>query len=148
MINNNCLESGDYIDVGKVASDGSVHLVQQTAAAAWVVASGTEYSMSACYLMANINAISSYRSELEGVFLSLKHLEYLNITPKEVRQWCNNKRSVISSREAPNRTWGKIKIDADLILAIHHLKNNLKFPVDCRHVYGHKDVKNKKKREK
>ena len=43
MIFNNLLESGDYIDVGKVASDSSVHLVQQTAAAAaWVVASGTE----------------------------------------------------------------------------------------------------------
>ena len=41
-----------------------------------------------------------------------------------------------------------IKADADLILAIHHLKNNLKFPVDCRHVYGHQDGKNKKKQEK
>ena len=106
IIFNNFLESGDYIDVWKVASDGSVHLVQQTAAAAWVVASGTDYSMSACYLMANINAVSSYRPELERVFRSLKHLEYLNITPKEVRQWCDNERSVISSREAPTRTGG------------------------------------------
>ena len=87
MIYNNLLESEDYMDVGKVASDGSVHLVQQTAAAASIVASGTEYSMSACYLMANINAVLSYRAELEGVFRSLKHLEYLNITPREVRQW-------------------------------------------------------------
>ena len=28
------------------------------------------------------------------------------------------------------------------------MKNNLKFPVDCRHVYGHQDGKNKKKQEK
>ena len=49
--------------------------------------------------------------------------------------------------EAPTRTGGMIKADADLILAIHHLKNNLKFPVDCRHVYGHQDRKNKKKQE-
>ena len=41
-----------------------------------------------------------------------------------------------------------IKADADLILAIHHLKNNLKIPVDCRHMYGHQDGKNKKKQEK
>ena len=34
MIYSNLLESGDYIDVGKVASDGSVHLLQQTAAVA------------------------------------------------------------------------------------------------------------------
>ena len=90
MIYNNLLKSGDYIDVGKVASDGSVHLVQQIAAAAWIVASGTKYSMLAYYLMANINAVSSYRADLEGVFQSLKHLEYLNITPREVRQWCDN----------------------------------------------------------
>ena len=134
MIFNNLLESGDYIDVEKVASDGSVHLVQQTAAAAWVVASGTEYSMSACYLMANINAVSSYRSELEGVFRSLKHLEYLNITPKEVRQWCDNERSVISSREPPTRTGGMIKANVDLILAIHHLKNNLTLPYQANEV--------------
>ena len=77
MIYNNLLESGDYIDVGKVAGDGLVHLVQQTAAAAWIVASDTEYITSACYLMANINAVSSYRAELEGVFQSLKHLDIL-----------------------------------------------------------------------
>ena len=41
-----------------------------------------------------------------------------------------------------------IKADADLILVIHHLKNNLNLPVDCRHVYGHQDGKNKKKQEK
>ena len=84
MIYNNLLESGDYIDVGKVASIGPVHLTQQTAAVAWIVASGTEYCMLTCYLMANINAVLSYRSELEGIVWSLKHLEYLNITPQEV----------------------------------------------------------------
>ena len=78
----------------------------------------------------------------------MKHLEYLNITPKEVRQWCDNERSVINSMEAPTRIGGMIKANADLILAIHHLKNNLKFSVDCRHMYGHQDGKNKKKQEK
>ena len=139
MIHNNLLESGDYIDVGKVASDGLVYFIQQRAAAAWIVAYGTECSILACYLMENINTESSYRVELEGVFWSLKHLEYFNVTPREVRQWCDNERSVINSREAPNRTAGmiKIKADVDLILAIHRLKTNLKFPVDCRHVYGY-----------
>ena len=41
MVCNNLLESGDYIDVGQVASDSSVHLLQQTATLAWIVASGT-----------------------------------------------------------------------------------------------------------
>ena len=75
MIYNNLLESEDYTDVGKVVSNGSVHLVQQTAAVAWIVASGMEYCMSVCYLMSKINIVSSYRSELEGILRSLKHLE-------------------------------------------------------------------------
>ena len=148
MIYSNLLESEDYIDVGKAVSDGLVHLVQQTAAAAWIVALGTDFCMSAYYLMTNINAVSSYRSEVEGIFQSLKHLEYLNITPTKVRQWCNNERSVISSREISTRMAGMIQTDANIILAIHHLKNELHFPVDCRHVYGYQDSKDEKKQEK
>ena len=75
-------------------------------------------------------------------------MEYLNIIQIEVRQWCDNKRSVISSREIPTRTVGMIQADADIILVIHHLRNELQFPVDCRYVYGHQDGKNKKKQEK
>ena len=33
------------------------------------------------------------------------------------------------------------------ILAIHHSRSNLQFPVDCRFVYGHQDGKYKKKQE-
>ena len=98
--------------------------------------------------MANISAVSSYRPELEGIFQSLKHLECLNITPQEVQQWYDNERSVISSREHPTRPMGVIKADADITLAIHHLKSNLQFQVDFRHVYGRQDVRNKKKRKK
>ena len=55
---------------------------------------------------------------------------------------------MISNRETPTRTAGMIQADAGIILAVHHLKNKLQFPVDCRHVYGHQDGKNKKKQEK
>ena len=65
-------------------SDGSVHLVQQTAAAAWLIAKGPDQYLSACFLLTDINSVSSYRSELEGIFRSLKHMEYLNMTPSEV----------------------------------------------------------------
>ena len=80
IIYSNLLE----LELGKVASNGSVHLLQQTVAAAWIVVSGTKYCIPACYLMANISLVSSYRSELNGIFRSLKHLKYLNITPQEV----------------------------------------------------------------
>ena len=83
---NNLLEVGDYIEVWKVASNGSVHLLHQTAAAAWKVASGIEYCMSACYFMANVSSVLSYRSELEDIFQSLKLLEYLNIMACDVGQ--------------------------------------------------------------
>ena len=55
---------------------------------------------------------------------------------------------MISSIEAPTRTAGMSRANADIILAIYHLKSNLQFPVECRHVYGHQDGKNKKKQEK
>ena len=40
------------------------------------------------------------------------------------------------------------KADADIILAIYHLKGNLHFPVNCRHEYVQQDGKKKKKQEK
>ena len=43
---------------------------------------------------------------------------------------------------------GTIKADADIILVIHHLKNNPQSTVDCRDMYQHQDGKNKKKQEK
>ena len=55
---------------------------------------------------------------------------------------------MISSRETPPRTAEMVKADTDIILAIHHLKNELQFLVDYRQVYGHQDDKKKKKQEK
>ena len=56
--------------------------------------------------------------------------------------------SVISSRETPTRMAGMIQENADIILAIHHLKTELQLLVDFRHVYEHQDGKNTKKQEK
>ena len=131
-----------------VGSDGSVHLVQQTAAAAWLIAKGPDQHLQACFLLSDVNSVTSYRSELEGVFRSLKHMEYLNMTPSEVKQWCDNELSVKSSRSAPDRPAQMLHADADLVLAIHSLKDKLQFPIDCRHVYGHQDDKKKKDKKK
>ena len=54
---------------------------------------------------------------------------------------------MISSQEYRDQPADVIKVDPNIILAIHHLKNSLKFTVDCRHVYGHQDGKNKKKQD-
>ena len=113
-----------------VGSDGSVHLVQQTAAAAWLIAKGPDQHLQACFLLSDVNSVTSYRSELEGVFRSLKHMEYLNMTPSKVKQWCDNELSVKSSRSAPDRPAQMLHADADLVLAIHSLKDKLQFPID------------------
>ena len=55
---------------------------------------------------------------------------------------------MISSRETPTRMARMIKADADITLAIHHLKSKLQFLMDCRHIYGHQDGKKKKKQRK
>ena len=55
---------------------------------------------------------------------------------------------MISNQDLPTRLAKMIKADTDIILVIHHLKSNLQFPVDCKHVYGHQDGKHKKKQDK
>jgi len=132
-----------------VGSDGSVHLRDKVAAAAWLITTREDTDhISACFLMSDISSVSSYRAELEGVFRALKHIEYLNIPPAEIIQWCDNKQSVCSSINPPPHPSSMLEPDADLILAIHELKQSMKHKVNIRHVYGHQDGQGKAKAEK
>ena len=47
---------------GKATSDGPVYQREQVAAAAWVIATGTEHQIQACFLMSNVNKVTSSRS--------------------------------------------------------------------------------------
>ena len=87
--------------------------------------------------MANMNKVTSYRSELEGIFRALKHIEYLNWTPRELDQWCDNKQVVYNSMHYPRRPTDMLGADMDLVLVIHHLKSTLTTTVNCQHVYGY-----------
>ena len=104
--------------------------------------------MGACFLMEDVNHVTAYRSELEGIFRTLSQLNYLNMTPSEVLHWCDNEQSVASTAKPLSYAGGMLDADADLVLAIHTLKSELPFPVDCRHVYGHQDDKKKQKKMK
>ena len=87
-----CLRDRDTTpEKEKAASDGSGYDREQIAAAAWIIATGTEHQTQACFFIANMKKVTSYRSELEGVFRALKHIKYLNWTPRELDQWCDNK---------------------------------------------------------
>ena len=128
-----------------MGSDGSLHLKNQVASAAWIISQSDEEFISACVLLTQ--ASSSYRIELDGILRTLHHLEQLNITPKEAEDWCDNERAVISCQDPPVTPRQMIAPDADVVLAIHHIRNRFPFHITFRHVYGHQDTRNRKQKE-
>ena len=135
MIHDNLKDHGSAPCKGKAASDGSVHTREQVAAAAWFIATGTEHQIQACFLMANVKKVTSYRLELEGIFRALKNIEFLNWAPKELDQWCYNKQAVHDIMNYSYRPTDMMGADIDLVLVIHHLKSKLTTIINCRHVY-------------
>ena len=82
-------------------SDGSVHLKDQVAAAAWLIKGDGYAHASACILLSQINAVSSYQSDLKGISRTLCHLEQLNVKATEVAQWRDNETAVMRSNVPP-----------------------------------------------
>jgi len=66
------------------------------------------------------------------------------MTQNEVAQWCDNLSAVESSNNPIFSPRGMLLPDTDVILAIHYLKFRLPFLVNCRHVYGHQESRNRK----
>ncbi|KAL7552654.1 hypothetical protein ACHAWF_015884 [Thalassiosira exigua] len=132
----------------EISSDGSCHIQKQIAGAAWLLegATGTE---EACILLhGQTTSYTGFRSESEGLFRSLHHLQRLNICPKEVVQWCDNEYAVDSGNRPRKTPREVMSSDADVIMAIHDLKSRLPFPVVRRHVYGHQDTRGKRTKTK
>jgi hypothetical protein len=75
---------------------------------------------------------------------ALHHLDYLNMTPKMVDQWCDNLQAVKDTTNPIRDPSGMLKAEADIILAIHHIKNRNPYQTRIRHVYGHQDTKKPK----
>jgi hypothetical protein len=106
-----------------IGSNGSLHLQDQVAAAAWIISAGPKSFMSATFIVENVSSYTSHHIELEGIFRALHHLNFLNTTPTMADQWCDNEQAVKDTTipiENPSRM---LKAKADIILAIHHLKN-------------------------
>jgi len=100
-----------------IGSDGSLHLHEQVAAAAWIISTGDTKHLSATFLMANISSYTSHHIELEGIFRALHHLDLLNITPTMVEQWYDNEQAVKDSNTPLKDPSMMIKAEADIILA-------------------------------
>ncbi len=128
-----------------IGSDGSLHLHEQVAAAAWIISTGDTKHLSATFLMANISSYTSHHIELEGIFRALHHLDLLNITPTMVEQWYDNEQAVKDSNTPLKDPSMMIKAEADIILAIHHLRNRFPFHTNIQHIYGHQDTRKPKR---
>jgi hypothetical protein len=127
-----------------LGSNGSLHLHEQVAAAAWIISTGPQTFLSATFIMESINSYTSHRIELEGIFRALHHLDYLNMTPKMVDQWCDNLQAVKDTTNPIQDPHSMLIAEADIILAIHHIKNRSPYQTRIQHVYGHQDTKKTK----
>lgn len=130
-------------DILTIGSDGSVYLKDEVAACAWMIADTDESRVTACFLLTNISSLSSYRSELEGIYRSLLHVQYLGLTPIEIQHWCDNESAVNDCNRPLYSPAAMGKSDADLLLAIHHLRTIMEenSRIHCRHIYGHQDTR-------
>ena len=128
-----------------MGSDGSVHLRDQVCTAAWLIHQDDDHVLSAVVLLENISSVSSYRTELEGVFRCLYHLDHSGCSAAEAEHWCDNDRAVAGSNRPLTTPKGMLSADADVVLAIHALRQRLVHEIPCRHVYGHQDERNRKR---
>ncbi len=129
-----CHPTRETITLG---SDGSVHLAQQVAACAWMIYDDADHFAMACFLLSKISSLSSYRSELEGIFRSLKHVKYLGMSPTKISHWCDNEAAVNKCMAPPWKPSLMIQPDADILLAIHQIWRTLLAngtTVICRHI--------------
>ena len=62
-----------------------------------------------------------------------------------VEQWCDNEQAVKDSNTPLKDTSMMIKVEADIILAIHHLCNRFPFHTNIQHIYGHQDTRKPKR---
>jgi hypothetical protein len=123
-----------------LGSDGSVYLYEGLAACAWVIYQSEQQLLKACYVLENTASMSSYRSELEGMYRGLMDIQS-RLTPITLHQWCDNEAAVKRYNKELYKPGHMISADADIILAIKHVTGQMAEETDivCRHIYGHQD---------
>ena len=128
-----------------IGSDGSVLLHEGKAACSWILHHSEKSQLRACYILEPMTSLSSYRSELEGIYRGLKQILTSRLTPQQVTQWCDNKAAVDRSNVGLNYPGAMLTADADILLAISHTRKEMTDTTFlCRHVYGHQDSRRQK----
>lgn len=131
----------DVTEIVTLASDGSVFLHEGKASCAWILHQSDQHQLKACYLLEQTPSLTSYRSELEGIYRGLKQVLDSGIRLEQVHQWCDNKAAVDRSNIGLTYPGAMLNADADILLAIAQVRQQLsgKANIVCRHIYGHQD---------
>ncbi len=125
-----------------LVSDGSVHREQQVATCAWVVHQQDGRQLQACVHLEPMTSLSSYRSELEGIFRGLHSLQFLGLSPALLKQWCDSTSAVDGCNKTFVGPSALMAPDADVLMAIRLLRRQLSVTqVICRHIRGHQDTR-------
>lgn len=78
----------------KIGSNGSVLLHEGKVSCAWILHHSNHSQLKACYLLEQRSSLSSYQSELEGIYRGLKQVLTSQLRPDHITQWCDNKAAV------------------------------------------------------
>ena len=130
----------DNMELVTLGSDGSVHLYEGLAACAWVIYQSERQQLKACYVLENTSSMSSYQSELEGMYRGLMDVQS-RLTPNTLQQWCENEAAVKRYNKELYKPSHVVSADADVILVIKHVAGQMAESTDivCGHIYGHQD---------
>ena len=133
--------ASDTKEMVTLGSDGSVHLHEGLAACSWVIHHTSTQKLKGYYILEKMSSLSSYQSELEGMYRGLRQIEISDLAPSHIQQWCDNEAAVDKSNRSLYNPGMMLTADADIILAMEHTRTNLAKDtvVTCRHVFGHQD---------
>jgi hypothetical protein len=128
-------------DAITLGSDGSLYRRQRVATCAWVLYVADGCLLKACYALEEMTSLSSYRSELEGMYRGLLQVARSDCRPKYVFQGCDNKAAINITNHGLNTPSDMLAPDADIILAIRQVRNTITESTEivCQHIYGHQD---------
>jgi hypothetical protein len=105
----------------QVGCDVSLHAHHRIATCAWVVETTNAQQLQAYVQIQHISSFTTYRSELEGIYWSLRHVHELNLLPPRIQQWCNNQAAIINASKDITTPGGMGRPEADILLAIRAL---------------------------
>ncbi|KAL3762232.1 hypothetical protein ACHAWU_004770 [Discostella pseudostelligera] len=123
-------------DTVTVGSDGSVYIDKEVAACAWMIAdSETCLCRRASYYL-RFHPSRPIEVNLK-VYTEVCDMSNISTSPHYIFNNVNDSNKPLYTPSA------MIKPDADLLLAIHHLRSQMErtISITCRHIYGHQDTK-------